>query len=111
MERPKKPASGFLRFLSEQFKSFDPSKNKYREFQKQIAQDWNSLTDEKKQVYNEASRQESVLYRQELAKWEMKMIRLGHTDLVRNDTLIDTIDKPKTRKASKKAKPESSDSD
>lgn len=113
MDRPKKPASGFLRFLTEQFKNFETGKSNYREFQSKIAADWSQLPEEKKKIYNDACRQELVQYKQELAKWEMKMIRLGHTDLVRNDTLIDAVERPKNArtKSAKKPKADSSDSD
>lgn len=113
MDRPKKPASGFLRFLTDQFKHFEAGKTNYREFQMKVAQDWRALSEEKKKAYNDECKKESVQYRQELAKWEMKMIRLGHTDLVRNETLIDAVDKPKHArvKSAKKSKQDSSDSD
>jgi hypothetical protein len=113
MDRPKKPASGFLRFLQEQFKNFEAGKSNYREFQSKIAKDWSQLPEDKKKAYNEACRLESIQYKQDLTKWEMKMIRLGHTDLVRNDTLIETVEKPRASraKASKKSKADSSDSD
>lgn len=119
MERPKKPASGFLRFLSKEFKNFEAGRDNYREFQAKVAQDWKVLPDEKKQAYNDEGKQESVLYKQELAKWELKMIRLGHTDLVRNETLIDGMEKSKRvrgkvankKETEKKNKADSSDSD
>jgi hypothetical protein len=113
LERPKKPASGFLRFLSEQFKKFESGKENYREFQVKIAKDWNALPEDQKKPYNDASKQESVQYKQELAKWELKMIRLGHTDVVRNETLIDGMETPKRVRAkiNRKNKVESSDSD
>jgi hypothetical protein len=54
--RPKKPASGFLRFLSEGFKNFETGKGNYREFQLKIAKDWNALPEDKKKVYNDPSK-------------------------------------------------------
>jgi HMG (high mobility group) box len=114
MERPKKPASGFLRFLSEEFKKFEVGTNNYRDFQRKIAQDWKVLPEDKKKVYNDECKKDSEVYKLDLAKWELKMIRLGHTDIVRNETLIDSEDRPKkvrAKEAAKKNKAESSDSD
>lgn len=83
MEKPKKPASGFLRFLSEKFASGDRGDLAYRDFQKKIVEEWKTMSDEKKQKYNDAFHAEAKEYKRELAKWELKMIRLGYVELVR----------------------------
>lgn len=57
---------------------------------RKVAKEWNTLPEEKKNVYNEEARVESIQYRQDLATWELKMIRLGNLDLVRQDALIDS---------------------
>lgn len=110
--RPKKPATGFIRFLGEKFQGFETGKGSanYREFQTRITNEWNSLSEEKKKAYNDKSAQESAQYKVDLKNWEMNMIRLGHTDLVRGKTLLDNADSPKAKK-NKKSKADSSDSD
>lgn len=81
----------------------------YREWQSVISEQWNKLDEAQKKKYNELANSEFVKYRQELAKWELKMVRLGNIDLVRDEALIehDKISKPRFRRT----KPVSSDSD
>lgn len=75
-----------------------------------IVKKWNELSDNDKKAYNTAFASDLVKYRQDLAKWELKMIRLGNVDLVRQEALID----PSKRKAIAKSsvrKTKDSDSD
>jgi len=88
--KPKKPVSGFLRFLREAVAKNDRGGLEYKQFVKKIANEWKELPEEKKKVYNNASKAEFMPYRQELEKWELKMIRLGNTDVVRKEALIDS---------------------
>lgn len=90
MDKPKKPASGFLRFLKESYaNSAKENRGEYREFHKMIVQNWHEMPEGKKNTYNDACKAETVNYRQELAKWELKMVRLGNVDLVRQEALIE----------------------
>lgn len=84
MEKPKKPASGFLRFLSERYASGDRGPMNYREFQLKVAGEWKALTEDQKKIYIDAFVNDLKDYKRELAKWELKMIRLGHVELVRH---------------------------
>lgn len=43
-----------------------------------------------------------VRYKQDLTKWELKMIRLGNTDLVRSDAVIPTTTNKSTAAKSSK---------
>lgn len=74
----------------------------YRDFHKQIVEKWHALPENKRAVYNEAYKSELEGYKRDLAKWELKMIRLGNQDLVRQEALIeqslDVTRKPKSRK-------------
>lgn len=86
-----------------------PSQN-FREWQNGITSKWKALSDAQKKPYNDAAHIDFTKYKEELAKWELQMIRLGNTDLVRESAMIEkTLDKPK-RRNNKKAAP-SSDSD
>lgn len=108
MDKPKKPASGFLRFLKEAYASSNKeNRGEFREFHKKIAINWHELPEEKKNAYNDASKAETVTYRQELAKWELKMVRLGNIDLVRQEALIEQ--EPKAPRAKARAKASKSD--
>ena len=63
------------------------------DFSRKLAQDWKALPEEKKNVYNQAYKAALVRYKQDLAKWELKMIRLGNVDLVRQEALVEHPDK------------------
>lgn len=113
-QKPKKPQSGFLRFLSEAATKLPRTEGQtYREWQKNIAVEWNKLNEDQKNVYNSAYQGEFVKYKQEIAKWELKMIRVGNIDLVRDETLIEheTSGKPRLRSNKPKVRSASSDSD
>lgn len=90
-----------MRFLSEERERTPRGKLTYREWQNLAAENWNKLSDEKKNTYTEAAKVEIAKYKQELAKWELKMVRQGHVDLVRNEALIELpitkqVRRPKT---------------
>lgn len=70
------------------------------------------LPEDKKKAYNDAARAEGVIYKQELAKWELKMIRLGNLGLVRPEALTDwEVKKSKRRTPKTTRSKSSSDSD
>jgi hypothetical protein len=102
MGKPKKPASGFLRFMKNN--TYDKDKETFRQYQTRIVEKWNALPADKKEVYNEACKAETVIYKQDLAKWELKMVRLGNVELVRQDALIEQDLKKPVRKTSGRPK-------
>ena len=59
-------------------------------FLRKVANEWNALPEEQKKPYNDAAKAETEVYKQELAKWELKMIRLGNLDLVRQAALVES---------------------
>jgi hypothetical protein len=69
-----------------------------------MVEKWNSLPVEKKDAYNESCKAENVIYKQQLAKWELKMVRLGNVELVRQDALIDQDLKKPLRKTTGRPK-------
>lgn len=75
----------------------------YRDFHKKIVEKWHALPEAKRTAYHEAYKGDLEGYKRDLAKWELKMIRLGNQDLVRQEALIeqslDVARKPKSRKA------------
>lgn len=89
MEKPKRPASGFLLYLSELRNKMPRGDLSYREWQRDAAVSWSKLSDEQKKQYNKQSSDGAVKYKQELAKWELKMIRMGNVDLVRSEALVE----------------------
>ena len=102
--------SGFLRFLKIAAEKFPREENQhYRDWQKVVAEKWNSMSDAERKPLNDAAQADFVKYKQEITKWELKMVRLGNIDLVREEALIehDNSQKPKRRQS----KRQSSDSD
>lgn len=72
------------------------------EFSKQLGKEWRALPEAKKNVYIDAYKADRALYKQKLARWELKMIRLGNTDLVRQEALVQPIKKPTRRRRTAK---------
>lgn len=111
-DKPRKPLSGFLRFLKESSGKLprDPEQH-YRDWQKKVAEKWNSMPENERKPYNDAAHADFNKYKQEIAKWELKMVRLGNIDLVREEALIEheSSQKPKRRQQSKRQ--QSTDSD
>lgn len=85
--KPKKPASGFIRFSVEVFANEKRGETDVNDFRRVIAQRWAALPDEKKKPYLDAFQQELVKYKKDLSSWEAKMIRLGNVDLVRAESI------------------------
>lgn len=89
----------------------DQSKHSYREWQKVTAEKWNALSEDQKKVYNDAAKVEFLKHKEEILKWEHKMVRAGNTDIVRDVMAIDrSTEKPK-RRPNRKPAASSSDSD
>lgn len=96
--RPKKPASGFIKFIAkERMLTPQTSKETFREWHQKATVRWGTLTDEQKSVYLIESRKELEKYKKEMSSWEEKMIRLGNIDVVRQGNLIDPPE-PKPKK-------------
>lgn len=93
MDKPKKPKSGFIRFLVESFENYRKGEEDYRSYHKKLVQQWKELAEAKRAEYNAAAKAELVTYKQDLAKWELKMIRLGNVELVRQEALIEPTTK------------------
>lgn len=72
--------------------------------QKDVVKKWAELTDDQKLTYQNAYKADSVKYREELSKWEMKMIESGNVEFVRQETLIEAPPRPITRKVNGRPK-------
>lgn len=96
--KPKKPATGYIRYQLE----MQPTRGDMNrhDFIRKIATAWNELPEAKRKPYNDAYAADAVKYKDELAKWEKEMIKLGNVDLVRKSAAIDTAE-PKPRRKSR----------
>jgi hypothetical protein len=82
----------------------------YTDWQKEVGKKWATLTDLQKKPYFEAAAAEFAKYKEDLTKWELKMVRLGNSDLVREKAMIEKSPLKPKRTPKQKA-PVSSDSD
>lgn len=78
-----------MRFLKESYAKKEGGDMHYRDQLKKIAEAWKQLPEAKRSKYNDEFQKDNAIFAQELAKWELKMIRLGNLDLVRNEALIE----------------------
>uniref|UniRef100_A0A1B6DBC7 HMG box domain-containing protein n=1 Tax=Clastoptera arizonana TaxID=38151 RepID=A0A1B6DBC7_9HEMI len=93
LNRPKRPAPTFLKYMQE--RQSERGDIPVLEWQKKLGRDWENLSPEKKQKYEEQAKKESEQYFKDLKVWEQKMIDLGHLDMVRTESLLS---KPPSKK-------------
>lgn len=101
LERPKKPASAFLLFVSKERQATPQRANQtYREWHAEMTKRWSNLSDAEKEPFLQMFRDKLVKYKEDIAVWEEKMVRLGNMDVVRPEVLVDppTPSRPKSRK-------------
>lgn len=96
-ERPKKPCSAFVLYFKSQL-SQRGATQEFRDFQRQIADKWKTLTDTEKKPFVDAMIEQMKEYQKLMIVWEEKMIKLGNTDIVRHDAQLD----PKLKATGKK---------
>lgn len=83
--RPKRPLNGFLLYSADK-KPKNLNKDQNRAQIKQMAQDWAKMSDKEKGPYNDLAAAALVKYREDVKKWEEKMIAQDHADMVRKTT-------------------------
>lgn len=93
MNRPKRPASGFFRFLKERLEGNKRDILTQRELVKQVSAEWRELPEEKRKAYNDACKAEIATYNQELAKWAVEMVKQGHFNSSDNPELKAAVGK------------------
>lgn len=87
--KPKRAPSSFLRYVLEQKAKQEPIAN-YTQFIKKVSEQWSKLSDAEKKPYQDAFHKETAQYKEKLEKWETKMLKEGHLEVVRNPLLLDT---------------------
>ncbi|XP_001603051.1 transcription factor A, mitochondrial [Nasonia vitripennis] len=86
--KPKKPPTGFLKFLMERKSQKDESL-KYTDWVRQLAREWEMIPEERKDQYKEETKIALDKYKSDMLAWEESMIRQGHIDVVRNKELLE----------------------
>ncbi|XP_013140953.1 PREDICTED: transcription factor A, mitochondrial [Papilio polytes] len=81
MGKPKKPMSSYFLFI--QTKKDLLQGNSMKEYQEQIKKDWLKLPESERVKYEKQAQLLMDKYKKDLEAWEMKMIAIGRTDLVR----------------------------
>jgi hypothetical protein len=108
-DKPKKPSSPFLRYLQEARDNIPRGKDQsYNEWLKATADKWKAMPDGQKKPYADAALIDFNKYKEDISKWELKMIRLGNSDLVRVKMAVDQEVRAKPKRKSRSV---SSDSD
>lgn len=85
--RPKRPLNGFLLFCADK-KPKNLSKEENKSQVKLMAQKWAQLSDAEKAPYNARAAEALVKYREDIKKWEDKMIAEDHLDVIRRKNII-----------------------
>lgn len=92
--RPKKPMSSYFLFTQSRSEVFKGKALK--EFQEEIKKEWIKLPASEKVKFEKQASDLMAKYKKDLEAWELKMISIGRTDLVRNKPLREK--KPKAVK-------------
>ncbi|KAL5281567.1 TFAM family protein [Megaselia abdita] len=96
--RPKRPTSAFLRFvIQERVTTPQSISQTYRQWHAKATEKWTRMPEADKEAYILDARKDYETYKSQIKVWEEKMIKLGHMDVVRSDSLIDPPE-PKPRK-------------
>ncbi|XP_029049903.1 transcription factor A, mitochondrial-like [Osmia bicornis bicornis] len=84
--KPKKPLTAFLAYMLSKKNEKDPNLA-YKNWLQVISTNWNEMSDTAKQPYVAQATESMMQYRKNVDEWEKKMISLGHSDIVRRQTL------------------------
>ncbi|XP_043274525.1 transcription factor A, mitochondrial [Venturia canescens] len=79
--KPKRPQTVFFMFLNER-KHLKPEHQSRTDWARQMAQEWQEVTAEEKQKYKTRAQELMEQYKKDIKKWEEKMVREGHFDVV-----------------------------
>lgn len=90
MGRPKKPKSPFFRFSHDQISKQD---GMVPDVVKVNSKLWRELPAKQKKVYFDAFKDEDLVFKNNLAKWEADMAKSGHIHLIRKKTLMESVQK------------------
>lgn len=85
--RPKRPLNGFLIFCGEQ-KPKSVTKEDNKSQIKSMADKWGKLSEQDKEPYNRKAADLLVKYREDIKKWEDKMIAEDNLDVVRRKHIL-----------------------
>jgi len=84
--KPKKPASPFFMYLSNNVAK-GSSITEYQNAAKKLSQAWKSMSEAEKAPYLTKYQENQDIYVKTLARWEEKMLKQGNDDLVRESTV------------------------
>lgn len=85
MGRPKKPMSSYFLFMQSRKETFQVKNLK--ELQEKLKKEWSSLPAAEKVKFEKQAQDLLAKYKKDMETWELKMISLGRSDLVRSKTL------------------------
>ncbi|CAH2092759.1 unnamed protein product [Euphydryas editha] len=85
MGRPKKPMSSY--FLYAQSRNDTFKSNELKEYQERVKRDWLKLPESERVKYEKQAQELMNKYKKDLEAWELKMLSIGRSDLVRQKPL------------------------
>ncbi|XP_076627517.1 mitochondrial transcription factor A isoform X2 [Colletes latitarsis] len=85
--KPKQPLNAFMLYVAS--KKHEKTSDIIRtQWMSLLTKDWHNMTDVEKENYFIKAKQLKAKYDEDLENWEMDMLDLGHTDIVRRKTLF-----------------------
>ncbi|XP_047521811.1 transcription factor A, mitochondrial [Pieris napi] len=94
--RPKKSMSSYILYMMS--RKDTSQANDFKSYQEKVKADWLQLPESERKKYEKQAQEQMNKYKKDLEGWEMKMISIGRSDLVRQ--------KPTPKKRSKSIKNE-----
>lgn len=85
--KPKKPPNTYLLYILSKKNEKDPNIS-FKDWLKSMSISWKKLSNMEKEPYVIKTMKLLSQYKEDLEKWEMKMIHSGHSDVVRLQTLM-----------------------
>ncbi|ELT92544.1 hypothetical protein CAPTEDRAFT_219366 [Capitella teleta] len=81
MNRPRKPPAAFFQFCMEDHPSFSAKFSKHSEKISALASHWRSMSAEEKMPYTKRYEKQLIVYLEEKAAWEERMMQTGYEHL------------------------------
>ncbi|XP_045451698.1 transcription factor A, mitochondrial [Melitaea cinxia] len=85
MGRPKKPMSSYFLYAQSRNETF--KSNNLKEYQERVKKDWLKLPESERTRYEKQAQELMNKYKKDLEAWELKMLSIGRSDLVRQKPL------------------------
>ncbi|XP_050665842.1 transcription factor A, mitochondrial [Leptidea sinapis] len=79
--RPKKPMSSYIMYMTSRKDTSDAKD--FKTYQEKVKADWLKLPESERVKFEKQALEQMIKYKKDLNAWELKMISIGRSDLVR----------------------------